>query len=39
TSGHRWVALLGTGGWHCRVQVGDNDGHRLVALQGTGGRH
>ncbi|CAI9599338.1 unnamed protein product, partial [Staurois parvus] len=28
--GHRWVALLGTGRWHCRVaQVG--------ALLGTGG--
>ncbi|CAI9622466.1 unnamed protein product [Staurois parvus] len=30
TAGHRWVALLGTGVWHCRVaQVG--------ALLGTGG--
>ncbi|CAI9575584.1 unnamed protein product, partial [Staurois parvus] len=30
TGGHRWVALLGTGRWHCRVaQVG--------ALLGTGG--
>ncbi|CAI9565022.1 unnamed protein product, partial [Staurois parvus] len=30
TAGHRWVALLGTGRWHCRVaQVG--------ALLGTGG--
>ncbi|CAI9586891.1 unnamed protein product, partial [Staurois parvus] len=30
TGGHRWVALVGTGRWHCRVaQVG--------ALLGTGG--
>ncbi|CAI9617488.1 unnamed protein product, partial [Staurois parvus] len=29
--GHRWVALVGTGGW---AQVG---GHRWVALLGTGG--
>ncbi|CAI9585672.1 unnamed protein product [Staurois parvus] len=21
-AGHRWVALLGTGGWHCWAQVG-----------------
>ncbi|CAI9549126.1 unnamed protein product, partial [Staurois parvus] len=29
TGGHRWVALVGTGGWHCWAQVG--------ALLGTGG--
>ncbi|CAI9571473.1 unnamed protein product [Staurois parvus] len=34
TGGHRWVALVGTGGWHCWAQVG---GHRWVALLGTGG--
>ncbi|CAI9600304.1 unnamed protein product, partial [Staurois parvus] len=31
--GHRWVALVGTGGWHWWAQVG---GHRWVALPGTG---
>ncbi|CAI9559322.1 unnamed protein product, partial [Staurois parvus] len=31
TGGHRWVALVGTGGW---AQVG---GHRWVALLGTCG--
>ncbi|CAI9566968.1 unnamed protein product, partial [Staurois parvus] len=31
--GHRWVALVGTGGWHWWAQVG---GHRWVALLGTG---
>ncbi|CAI9592804.1 unnamed protein product, partial [Staurois parvus] len=30
--GHRWVALVGTGGWHWWAQVG---GHRWVALLGT----
>ncbi|CAI9594993.1 unnamed protein product [Staurois parvus] len=30
TGGHRWVALVGTGGWHYWAQVG--------ALLGTGGR-
>ncbi|CAI9615868.1 unnamed protein product, partial [Staurois parvus] len=38
TSGHRWVALVGTGGWHCWAQVGGTSGHRCVTLQsGTGG--
>ncbi|CAI9540275.1 unnamed protein product, partial [Staurois parvus] len=32
--GHRWVALVGTGGWHWWAQVG---GHRWVALLGTCG--
>ncbi|CAI9602156.1 unnamed protein product, partial [Staurois parvus] len=36
-SGHRWVALLGTGGWHFWAQVGGTSGHRWVALLGTGG--
>ncbi|CAI9569997.1 unnamed protein product, partial [Staurois parvus] len=44
--GHRWVALVGTGGWHWWAQVGGTGGHRWVhcrvaqvgALQsGTGG--
>ncbi|CAI9563638.1 unnamed protein product, partial [Staurois parvus] len=36
--GHRWVALVGTGGWHCWEQVGGTSGHRCVTLQsGTGG--
>ncbi|CAI9592398.1 unnamed protein product, partial [Staurois parvus] len=26
--GHRWVALVGTGGWHCWTQVGGISGHR-----------
>ncbi|CAI9581057.1 unnamed protein product [Staurois parvus] len=34
--GHRWVALVGTGGW---AQVGGTAGHRWVALLGTGGWH
>ncbi|CAI9623526.1 unnamed protein product, partial [Staurois parvus] len=34
TGGHRWVALVGTGGW---AQVGGTAGHRWVALLGTGG--
>ncbi|CAI9609671.1 unnamed protein product, partial [Staurois parvus] len=34
--GHRWVALVGTGGWHWWAQVG---GHRWVALLGTGRWH
>ncbi|CAI9586516.1 unnamed protein product, partial [Staurois parvus] len=47
TAGHRWVALLGTGRWHCRVaQVGGTaEWHRWVHcwaqvddLLGTGGR-
>ncbi|CAI9604759.1 unnamed protein product, partial [Staurois parvus] len=38
TGGHRWVALVGTGGWHCWAQVGGTFGHRCVTLQsGTGG--
>ncbi|CAI9551373.1 unnamed protein product, partial [Staurois parvus] len=36
---HRWVALLGTGGWHCWAQVGGTDGYRWAALMGTGGWH
>ncbi|CAI9595090.1 unnamed protein product, partial [Staurois parvus] len=28
--GHRWVALLGTGGWHFWAQVGGTSGHRWV---------
>ncbi|CAI9606467.1 unnamed protein product [Staurois parvus] len=43
TTGHRWVALLGTG-WHFWAQVGGTGGHRWVhcwaqvgALLGTGG--
>ncbi|CAI9569416.1 unnamed protein product, partial [Staurois parvus] len=36
--GHRWVALVGTGGWHWWAQVGGTSGHRCVTLQsGTGG--
>ncbi|CAI9555859.1 unnamed protein product, partial [Staurois parvus] len=42
--GHRWVALVGTGGWHWWAQVGGTAGHRWVhcwaqvgALLGTGG--
>ncbi|CAI9589722.1 unnamed protein product [Staurois parvus] len=27
TAGHRWMALMDTGGWHCRAQVGNTDGH------------
>ncbi|CAI9623195.1 unnamed protein product, partial [Staurois parvus] len=34
--GHRWVALVGTGGWHWWAQVGGTGGHRWV---GTGGWH
>ncbi|CAI9553625.1 unnamed protein product, partial [Staurois parvus] len=30
TGGHRWVALLGTGVWHCWVA-------QVVAMLGTGG--
>ncbi|CAI9543844.1 unnamed protein product [Staurois parvus] len=37
--GHRWVALVGTGGWHWWAQVGGTGGHRWVALLGTGGWH
>ncbi|CAI9574862.1 unnamed protein product, partial [Staurois parvus] len=38
TGGHRWVALVGTGGWNCWAQVGGTSGHRCVTLQsGTGG--
>ncbi|CAI9563318.1 unnamed protein product, partial [Staurois parvus] len=43
--GHRWVALVGTGGWHYWAQGGRTAGHRWVhcwaqvgALLGTGGR-
>ncbi|CAI9558169.1 unnamed protein product [Staurois parvus] len=25
-----WVALVGTGGWHCWAQVGGTSGHRWV---------
>ncbi|CAI9554950.1 unnamed protein product [Staurois parvus] len=46
TGRHRWVALVGTGGWHCWAQVGGTAGHRWVhcwaqvsALLGTGGRN
>ncbi|CAI9610518.1 unnamed protein product, partial [Staurois parvus] len=42
--GHRWVALVGTGGWHWWAQVGGISGHRwghcwaqVGALLGTGG--
>ncbi|CAI9563724.1 unnamed protein product, partial [Staurois parvus] len=35
TAGHRWVVLLGTGGWHCWAQVSGPAGHRWVALLGT----
>ncbi|CAI9556524.1 unnamed protein product, partial [Staurois parvus] len=42
--GHRWVALVGTGGWHCWANVGGTSGHRwghcwaqVGALLGTGG--
>ncbi|CAI9548177.1 unnamed protein product, partial [Staurois parvus] len=43
--GHRWVALVGTGGWHCWAQVGGTaEWHRwghcwaqVGALLGTGG--
>ncbi|CAI9603452.1 unnamed protein product, partial [Staurois parvus] len=41
--GHRWVALVGTGGWHCGTG-GGSAGHRwghcwaqVGALLGTGG--
>ncbi|CAI9555694.1 unnamed protein product, partial [Staurois parvus] len=30
---------MGTGGYHCRTQVGGTDGHRWVAQGGTGGWH
>ncbi|CAI9619908.1 unnamed protein product, partial [Staurois parvus] len=50
TGGHRWVALVGTGGWHYWAQVGAllgtggcTAGHRWAelvgALLGTGGRN
>ncbi|CAI9563234.1 unnamed protein product [Staurois parvus] len=32
TGGHRWVALVGTGGWHCWAQVGGTAGHRCVTM-------
>ncbi|CAI9557986.1 unnamed protein product, partial [Staurois parvus] len=41
TGGHRLVALLGTGRWHCWAQVGallgGTAGHWWVALLGTSG--
>ncbi|CAI9565335.1 unnamed protein product, partial [Staurois parvus] len=44
TGGHRWVALVGTGGWHCWAQVGallgtggGTAGHRWWHCEGTGG--
>ncbi|CAI9585278.1 unnamed protein product [Staurois parvus] len=37
TGGHRWVELVGTGGWHWWAQVGGTGRHRWVALLGTGG--
>ncbi|CAI9574853.1 unnamed protein product, partial [Staurois parvus] len=51
TGGHRWVALLGTGRWHCWVAQegallgtsGRTAGHRWVhcwaQVGGTGGWH
>ncbi|CAI9573378.1 unnamed protein product [Staurois parvus] len=43
TGGHRWVALVGTGRWHCWAQVGallgGTAGHWWVAPLGTGERH
>ncbi|CAI9586016.1 unnamed protein product, partial [Staurois parvus] len=35
--GHRWVALVGTGGWHRGAQVGGHRGAQVGALLGTGG--
>ncbi|CAI9590165.1 unnamed protein product [Staurois parvus] len=39
TAGFMWMALMSTGGWHCRALVGSTDGHRWVALMGTGEWH
>ncbi|CAI9616614.1 unnamed protein product, partial [Staurois parvus] len=35
--GHRWVALVGTGGWHWWAQVGGHFWAQVGALLGTGG--
>ncbi|CAI9607146.1 unnamed protein product, partial [Staurois parvus] len=32
------MALMGTGGWHCRAHVGGTDGCRWAALMSTSGR-
>ncbi|CAI9562270.1 unnamed protein product, partial [Staurois parvus] len=43
TGGHRWVALLGTGGWHCWGAGGCTAGHRWVhcwaQVGGASGAH
>ncbi|CAI9613697.1 unnamed protein product, partial [Staurois parvus] len=37
TGGHRWVALVGTGGWHCWHRWGHCRVAQVGALLGTGG--